>query len=87
MRLAWGVPMPDWSEHWQERFGLPLYELYGLTDAGIPVYDPIDRPSRPGRCGRVIDEFELTIVDESDEAVPTDVAARSRCAAASRGSS
>lgn len=70
VRLAWGVPMPAWSDDWQQRFGFPLYELYGLTDAGIPVYDRIDLPRHAGSCGRVIDQFELTIVDEHDQALP-----------------
>jgi carnitine-CoA ligase len=70
VRLAWGVPMPAWSEGWRRRFGFPLYELYGLTDAGISAYDRIDVPRHTGSCGRVIDQFELTIVDEHDQAVP-----------------
>ena len=53
--------MPTWEQEWVERFGFPLYEVYGLTDAGVPCYDPIDRPRRPGTCGRVIDEFDVAI--------------------------
>jgi carnitine-CoA ligase len=61
VRLAWGVPMPDWQDAWETRFGFPLFQVYGLTDAGIPVYDPIDGTQRRGACGRVIDEFEVRI--------------------------
>ncbi|MFF2108572.1 AMP-binding protein [Rhodococcus koreensis] len=61
VRLAWGVPMPDWQKGWEQRFGFPLYQVYGLTDAGVPVYDPIDGTQRTGACGRVIDQFEVTI--------------------------
>ena len=46
VRLGWGVPMPTWEQEWVERFGFRLYEVYGLTDAGVPCYDPIDRPRR-----------------------------------------
>ncbi len=63
VRLAWGVPMPDWRTGWEERFGVPIYEVYGLTDAGIPVYDPLDAPPRPGSCGRVIPQFEVAVAD------------------------
>ena len=70
VRLAWGVPMPEWKSGWEQRFGFPLYELYGLTDAGIPAYDSLDQPKRPGSCGRIIEQFDLTIVDHHDLAVP-----------------
>jgi crotonobetaine/carnitine-CoA ligase len=71
VRLAWGVPMPDWKPAWEQRFGFALYELYGLTDAGIPAYDPLDQPKRPASCGRIIDEYEVVIVDADGEPVPT----------------
>lgn len=61
VRLAWGVPMPEWKQAWEDRFGFPLYQVYGSTDVGVPVYDPIDGTQRPGRCGRVVPEFELVI--------------------------
>lgn len=63
VRLAWGVPMPDWQAGWENRFGFPLFQVYGSTDAGVPVYDPIDGSQRPGACGRVIDEFDVRIAD------------------------
>ncbi len=69
LRLGWGVPMPTWEKDWVERFGFPLYEVYGLTDAGVVCYDPIDRPRRPGTCGRVIDEFEVAIGNPSGDLV------------------
>jgi crotonobetaine/carnitine-CoA ligase len=61
VRLAWGVPMPEWKEQWEARFGFPLYQLYGSTDAGVSVYDPIDGTQRTGSCGRVTDLYELRI--------------------------
>jgi carnitine-CoA ligase len=63
VRLAWGVPMPDWKAGWEQRFGIPLYEIYGLTDGGICVYDPLDGTQRPGACGKVIDEYEIRIAE------------------------
>lgn len=64
VRLAWGVPMPEWYEGFTERFGIRLYEVYGLTDAGVVVYDPLGVPHRSGACGRVIDEYEVAIGNE-----------------------
>lgn len=70
VRLAWGVPMPACGPDWQGRFGFPLVEVYGLTDAGVPAYQPLDEPRRDGSCGRVIDEYDVSIRDADDEAVP-----------------
>lgn len=67
VRLAWGVPMPIWRDDWEQRFGFPLFHLYGLTDAGIPVHDPIDGSRRDGTCGRVLDEYELRIDLDCDD--------------------
>ena len=61
VRVAWGVPMPDWQGAFEERFGIPLRQVYGLTDAGVPVYDPLRDGQRRGRAGRVIDEYEVRI--------------------------
>jgi crotonobetaine/carnitine-CoA ligase len=66
VRLGWGVPMPEWQDAWQVRFGFPLFQVYGLTDAGVPVYDPIDGTQRRGACGQVIDEFEVRIGDSEE---------------------
>lgn len=68
VRLAWGVPMPDWQKQFEHRFGFSLYQVYGLTDAGLPVYDPTDGSQRPGTCGRVIDQFEICIAAGGDHA-------------------
>ncbi|WP_371786433.1 AMP-binding protein [Streptosporangium subroseum] len=71
VRLAWGVPMPEWQRGWEERFGIPLRQVYGLTDGGVPVYDPLEGPQKPGACGRVIPEFDVRIVDESGHPLPS----------------
>lgn len=61
VRLAWGVPMPEWAPGFEERFGVPLRQVYGLTDAGVPVYDPPGE-RRPGAAGRVVAEYEVRVV-------------------------
>jgi crotonobetaine/carnitine-CoA ligase len=70
VRMAWGVPMPAWKAGWEERFGFPLLQVYGLTDGGVPVYDDLEAGQRPGACGRVIPEFELRIADENGMMLP-----------------
>jgi len=61
VRLAWGVPLPAWHEAFETRFGLAVREVYGLTDAGVPVYGSVHEAPRPGRIGRVVDEYDLRI--------------------------
>ena len=62
-RLAWGVPVPDWAPAFEHRFGLRLLELYGSTDAGVPIYQPLHEPRVPGSCGRAIDAYDVRLVD------------------------
>ncbi|MCG5214731.1 AMP-binding protein [Streptosporangium soli] len=71
VRLAWGVPVPEWRQGWEERFGIPLRQVYGLTDGGVPVYDPLEGPQKPGTCGKVIPEFDVRIVNDSGHPLPS----------------
>ena len=41
-----------------------MVELYGSTDAGIPIYHPVDEPRRPGSCGRAIPQYDVDLFDE-----------------------
>jgi crotonobetaine/carnitine-CoA ligase len=66
VRLGWGVPMPDFAEGFEQRFGLRLVEGYGLTDAGVAVYQPLGEPRRPGSCGKVVPEYSLSIARDGE---------------------
>ncbi len=68
-RLAWGVPVPEWVEAFEARFGLRVVELYGSVEASIPVTQDLSRPRVPGSCGRVTEGFDVRIHDEADEPV------------------
>ncbi len=70
VRLASGVPMPACEPAWEDRFGFPLVEVSGLTDIGVPVYQPLDEPRRPGSCGRVIPEYEVGVAGPYGHPVP-----------------
>lgn len=61
VRLAWGVPMPEWQPEFETRFGFPVRQVYGLTDGGVPVYDPVGEGHRPGTAGRVLPEYDVAI--------------------------
>ena len=69
-RLAWGVPVPAWAPEFERRFGLRVVELYGSTDAGVPIYQPLHEPRRPGSCGKAIDAYDVRIVDPDGRALP-----------------
>jgi len=69
VRLAWGVPVPAFAPEFEDRFGLRLVELYGSTDAGIPVYEPLDEPRRAGSCGRPIPAYDVRLFDDQDNEV------------------
>jgi crotonobetaine/carnitine-CoA ligase len=69
VRLAWGVPIPDWQHQFEERFGFPIYQVYGLTDAGVMVYDPQDGSQKYGYAGKLVPEWDLKIVNENLEQV------------------
>jgi crotonobetaine/carnitine-CoA ligase len=70
VRLAWGVPVPEFAGEFEQRFGLQLVELYGSTDAGLPIYHPIDEPRRPGSCGKVIDAYQVRLAGPDGFEVP-----------------
>jgi crotonobetaine/carnitine-CoA ligase len=71
VRLAWGVPMPEFAREFEERFDLRLAEVYGLTDAGVCVYQPLDEPRRPGACGKPLDCYDIRVFDDRDTEMPT----------------
>ncbi len=70
VRLAWGVPVPEFAGEFEARFGLQLVELYGSTDVGVPIYHPVNEPRRAGSCGRAIASYDVQLFDESGVPVP-----------------
>lgn len=70
VRLAWGVPMPDFADQFEERFGLKLIENYGLTDAGVMIFYPYDEPRRAGSCGKAISPYDVRIFSDDDVELP-----------------
>ena len=70
-RIALTVPVP--KEHFrdfEERFGLALTALYGLTDIGMPVGVPYPQRAEPGKAGFVHPHWTCQVVDEFDAEVP-----------------
>ena len=71
VRLAWGLPMPEFRADFEARFGFPLYEGYGSTEGGVCVFQNPGEAYPKGSCGQVAPEFELQLLDDERKPVPT----------------
>lgn len=69
LRLIAAIPRPRAWREFEERFGVPLTEFYGSTEANLPLGIPLGE-RQPATCGRVLHGWECMIVDEDDEEVP-----------------
>lgn len=67
IRLISAGPYPATWESFEKRFGLKLVSGYGLSDHSAPTKLPIDAPAdKRGSSGKLIESFEMLIVDEED---------------------
>jgi long-chain acyl-CoA synthetase len=48
---------------WQERFGIPIYQVYGSTEAGHVTYSRIDENPKPTTLGLPLKSRECIVVD------------------------
>jgi long-chain acyl-CoA synthetase len=48
---------------WNERFGIPIYQVYGSTEAGHVTYSRIDENPKPGTLGLPLKSRECIVVD------------------------
>ncbi|MDF2176629.1 AMP-binding protein [Aliiglaciecola sp. CAU 1673] len=71
--IAAAPAAPVFIEKFAVRFGVPMIELYGMSEVNIPLYTPMDKP-RPGSCGKAYDKyFEVRIADtQTDLLLPPD---------------
>lgn len=70
--ICGGAPLPVAVAHrWEEVFGLPLREGYGITEAApVCLFNRVDRPNRPGTMGLPFPGVEVSIRDEGGDPVP-----------------
>lgn len=70
--ICGGAPLPlELGRRWEEVFGLPLREGYGLTEAGpVCLFNRVDRPNRPGTLCYAFPGVEVSIRDEAGRPLP-----------------
>jgi crotonobetaine/carnitine-CoA ligase len=71
VRLAWGIPMPEFKADFERRFDLKLIEGYGSTEGGIAVFQLPGKTYPPGSCGEVAASWQLRLLDDTGQDVPT----------------
>ena len=58
-------------KRWKEMFDVPIYQVYGSTEAGHVTYSRIEREPKPTTIGRPLKSRECTVVNpETLETVP-----------------
>jgi crotonobetaine/carnitine-CoA ligase len=70
LRLIASAPIPlEIHRSFEQRFGLKLFEGYGLTETGtMAIANPID-DVRPGAVGLPLEHNEIRLADENDDDV------------------
>ena len=73
LRVMMAVPIArEWGAAFQERFGVPLRQGFGMTECNIPAYGRSGDPLIPGCAGYPLAEwFDVAIADPvTDEILP-----------------
>ena len=73
LRAMMAVPIAEeWGAAFQERFGVPFLQGFGMTECNIVAYTRLGEPLVPGCAGYLLAEwFEVAIVDpDSDAPLP-----------------
>ncbi len=66
VRHGFGAPCPvEIWEPFEERFGVELVEVYGMTEVAVATENPV-HARRIGSAGRESDNYHVVIVDEND---------------------
>ncbi|HTL30409.1 MAG TPA: AMP-binding protein [Tepidisphaeraceae bacterium] len=71
--ISGGEPLPAATrERWQQRFGIPLYEGYGLTETSGVITVNVPQAARPGSVGRLLPGANARFVDDDGRDVASD---------------
>ncbi len=70
VRVAFGAGCPQAvMDEVEKRFGFKCLEGFGMTEIGIAIHVRVN-DRRPGSCGKVLDIYEIKLVDDEDNEVP-----------------
>jgi long-chain acyl-CoA synthetase len=72
LALSGGAALPvEVALRWEEVFGLPLRQGYGLTEAGpVCLFNRVDRPNHPGALGEPFPDVEVSVRDPRGTELP-----------------
>jgi crotonobetaine/carnitine-CoA ligase len=74
VRIAFGAPCPiEIWEDFEQRFGIDLVEVYGMTEAPMACENRLD-DRRIGAAGKESMSYQVRIVDDDDGEVPAGTA-------------
>jgi long-chain acyl-CoA synthetase len=66
LRYCWSggdvLPLEVYNR-WKEKFGVPIYQVYGSTEVGFTAMSPLDREPIPSSIGLPLPSREIKIVD------------------------
>ncbi len=70
--ISGGAPLPlETLRRFEERYGILIYEGYGLTEAApVLTENPLLGPRKVGSVGKALPGIELKVVDEEGREVP-----------------
>ncbi|HET8656126.1 MAG TPA: AMP-binding protein [Longimicrobiaceae bacterium] len=70
--ISGGAPLaPEVAARWEEVFGLPLRQGYGLTEASpVCLFNRVDRPNHRGAVGSALPGVEVTVRAPDGEELP-----------------
>ncbi|QYB07088.1 AMP-binding protein [Rhodococcus sp. USK10] len=70
LRVCFGIAIgQDQADRFGQRFGVDFVSGYGSTEVNMVAIAPMSH-QHPGAAGRVLDMFDVAIVDETDRALP-----------------
>jgi long-chain acyl-CoA synthetase len=69
--ISGGEPLPEATrERFKQRFGIPLYEGYGLTETSGVIAVNVPQAARPGSVGRLLPGASARFVDDDGKDMP-----------------
>jgi len=71
LAISGGEPLPPKvAQAFEDRFGIPIYEGYGLTETSPAVSINVPWARRPGSVGRPLPGIEISAVDQAGTPLP-----------------